>query len=458
MIDSATRDGLSQLLVAHYLKQKEVKVLLCSQVTFIGLCERYRPDVLFASWTSSKSMEAYLLSIRHKTRIVLVDQEGGRMGKEAFKRNMLANNRLRANIARAATRIIAWGPLQAQWLKELNCIAEERIVVTGCPRFDPYLVHEDTSEVTRKYVGVTLRADRLTSQPMRIMEAIFDSLFVDPKDGLTPGLPTRAQYEDWLWQYAAIMRHKFKIILELSKRTNARIVLRPSPWEQCQVYDFLPKQLPQVAIEEWPLQHQYVRHAFVTIDSSSALGLESLLVGIPVVSVNALVPGLEAHVGGEGGTRLNAPYRKFYWHPKTVDEAVELVLKAEKGELPFTPAPEELKQYFQDYVGWPTNRPASFNIGDILLELLNLPASSHLEPCAVAPGDTLTKLKRSVYRVPGSARLAKVVYLCRYLIFSDERHLYKRYFYFDWAYPHHAEISRIFNLLWKMYERQAGIA
>lgn len=455
MIDSATRDGLSQLLVAHYLKQKGVKVLLCSQITLVGMCERYRPDVLFVSWTSSKSVGAYLLSIRHKTRIVLVDQEGGRMGEEAFKRNMLAQNRVRVDIAHAATRIIAWGPLQAEWLKELNCIAKERIVVTGCPRFDPYLIPEEAPKVTEKYVGVTMRADLLTSLPLKLMERIFDSLFIDPKDGLTPGLPLRAHYEDWLWQHVAVARHQFKIILELSKRTNVPVVMRPAPWEQRHVYDFMTRHLRHVLIRGAELQHQYVKNAFVTIDASSALGLESLLVGIPVISVNALVPRLEEHVGGEGGTRFNAPYRRFYWHPKTVEEAVEYVLKAEKGELAFTPSPDSLKQYFNGYLGWPGSRPASFNIGDVLLELLDLPASSHLDPCDVGPTDTITKLKRSVYRFPGSAHLAKVIYLMKHLVFSAEREFFKRYAYFDWLYPHHHEISKIFTSLWKMYEEPA---
>lgn len=50
LIDQVTRDAFGQLLVAHYLRSKGAKVYLANQGTFISACDRYRPDVVFASW------------------------------------------------------------------------------------------------------------------------------------------------------------------------------------------------------------------------------------------------------------------------------------------------------------------------------------------------------------------------------------------------------------------------
>lgn len=448
LIDSATRDALSQLLTAHYLARKGVRVRLCNQLTWISLCERERPQVFYTTWFHDASAAAYLRTIQHRTRILLVDQEGGRMGEEAFKRAMREHHRAKFTTAGTATRVVAWGRAQAQWLQELGCIESERIVVTGCPRLDPYLLGPNPSPARRAFFGVTLRTDRLTSQPFRTLEAIYESLFKDPKEGLTPGLPLWAEYEDWLWQTAAAVRHMLKIVVEVTRRTDVPVVLRPGPWEQAGAYQFLRRQLPRVSVEPMMLQHEYVRNAFVTLDASSALGLESILAGTPVISVNALVPRLEEHVGGPGGTRLNSPYRPFYWHPATVEEAVDQVLRAEQGELPLTPSSDGLATYFRDHLDWPTSRPASFRIGDLILEMLDLPARErHPDPSASSDGRLARR--RSFHRVPGWTEWHHVRSYWQYLVRSPDRQLYRRYHYFPWAYPHHEAIRRLFEALWQ---------
>lgn len=450
LIDSATRDAMSQLLVAHYLARKGVRVHVGNQLTWLSLYERYRPQVFYTSWFNSESLLAYLCHIQRRTRLLLVDQEGGRMGEEAFKRTMRDHNGAKLRAAKTATRVIAWGRTQAQWLQELDCIEPERIVVTGCPRLDPYLLEPRRSPTGRKFVGVTLRTDRLTSKPRHILEAIYESLFVDPKQGLTPGLPVWAQYEDWLWQAAAVVRHMLKIVLEVTRKTSAPVVLRPGPWEQAGAYQFLYRHFPQISIEPMMLQHEYVRNACVTLDASSALGLESILAGTPVISVNALVARLDDHVGGPGGTRLNAPYRRFYWHPATVEEAVDQILQAERGELPLSPAPEGLAAYFRDYVDWPTLRPASFRIGDLILEMLDLPARERWSGAAGAPDGRLRR--RAVYRLPGLAEAHQLRSSWQYLVQSPDRQLFRRYHYFSWTYPHRQAIAELFEALWQRYE------
>jgi hypothetical protein len=300
---------------------------------------------------------------------------------------------------------------------------------------------------------VTLRADRVTSNPRTIIDAIFESLFVDPHDGLTPNLPLRAQYEDWIWQAVAVTRHMVKIAWEVSQRTKALIVLRPGPWEQYGVYQGLTRHIPQLSIEPMQLQHEYTQQAFATVDASSALGLEAILAGTPVISVNALVPGLEAHVGGAGGTRFNAPYRPFYWHPSTVEEAVDLILQAQRGALPVVPTREGLDAYFQDHMRWPSDRPASFAIGDLLLGLLDIPLGLHVDSETEGEFPPIgASWRRVFYRLPGSAHTQQVRVWWHSVVRSPDRELYQRYHYFPWSYPHHAKLERLFEVLWQRYE------
>ncbi|MBI3637453.1 MAG: hypothetical protein HY216_14770 [Candidatus Rokubacteria bacterium] len=452
MVDQATRDSLGQLLLAHYLRRKGVTPLLCNQATLVSTFEHYRPEVAFVSWTTDANLGQYFRSIRHRTRLVLVDQEGGRMGEAAFKRSIVRHDGAKAGLARSAARVIAWGSSQAQWLRELDVTSPDRIVVTGCPRLDPYLVAPATAK-SRQYIGVTLRGDPITAMPFRFMETVFNALLVDPRDGLTPSLPLRAEYEDWVWQIVAVTRHMFKLIMALSNATDTSIVVRPGPWEQEGVYDYLPRRFPRVSIEPRMLQHEYVSGAYVTLDASSSLGLEALLAGTPVISINSLIPRLEEHVGGTDGARFNAPYRTFYWQPKSVDDAVELVLQAQRGDLGLTPDPEGVKRYLSDCHSWPAHRPASFNIGDVLLELIDAPQQIPRDADARNP---VSSLKQAVYRIPGMPPVVAAAHLTRLWGLSGDRQLHRRYHYFHRLYRHHAEVRRIFEALWMTYERGAS--
>ena len=244
------------------------------------------------------------------------------------------------------------------------------------------------------------------------------------------------------------------------------------------MYRFLGHYLPQVSIEPAQSQPEYVSNAFVILDECSSLGLEALLVNTPVISTQALIPQLEEHIGGEDTGLFNAAYAQAYWRPKTVEEAVEYVLKAEKGEMEATPSPELLKAYLKDYYGWPSTRPSSFQMGDAILELLDLPKDSHLtgalpEICHDSEGIShcininvdrvllsgyerqereFERLKRVVYRyVPGSIIVPKAKLLLRCL-FSRDREHFKKYLYFDWLYPHHRELSKTFASLLKLYD------
>jgi len=458
-IDQATRDGLSQLLVAKYLWRKGVRTLVCNQATFKSMALRHRPGVMFVSWFVTPSVVDFLRSVRHRTQIFLVDQEGGRMGEASFKRSMERDGGIKLKLAQSASRVVAWGEAQRSWLEDVG-IPKDRIVVTGCARLDPYLLPPEASPTGTKYLGVTLRADMLTTAPRRLIEYVYNYRKPSQKDGLRPALPVSAQFEDWVWEVVAVLRHQLRVVEELSRAADVPVMLRPGPWEQISSYAFLRGLFPKLEVRDDLLQHEYVRGAFATLDASSALGLESLLAGAPVVSVNSMIERLDDHVGGKDGARLNAPYRTFYWQPRSIEEAVDMLLAAREGQLLLTPAAEEMKTYLRDCHGWPSHRPASFRTGDVILELLGLPDGTRLAPdetVEIPPHDVW---KRRTYRlVPGSHHIPNAKTLWRYWR-RGEAALLGRYIYFGGLYRHHAEVTRVFEGLWRTFEasRRPGVA
>ena len=447
LIDQATRDAFPQLLLAQYLRSKGVKVFLSNQGTFLPICERSRPDVVFISWTGDAAIMSYLQQIRRRPHIVVMDQEGGRLRKETVRREYDRFGGAKRKMARMCAKLFTWGPMHAQWLEELEVARKEQILVTGSPKFDPYLIAPAVPQSSqRKYIGVTLRGDSLTSSPGRFMEDVYFYRDPDEVSGLTVSYPTRTQIEDRVWHVTASTRFFFKVVEAVTKRSNAPIVFRPGPWERPGVYDFLLKVIPNAAVRPGMLQHDYVRGAFVILDESSTLGLEGLLVGTPVISIQLMIPGLEDHIGGMDSGLFEAPYTRYYWKPKSIDEAVEYILKAEKGELPVTPDPEGLKEYLHSAYTWPRSRPSSFVIGDAILNLLDMPTNGDCRPEPPRRAWRRT-FKTLFYRyLPGSISLMTLRFLAQILITPDRHHL-RRYHYFSWLYPHSRDARELFTRL-----------
>ena len=109
----ATRDAVSQLLIAHYLRWRGARVHLCNQGTIRAAFHRHRPDVTFASWLVGGPVMEFLRSVAGTTRLVLVDQEGGRIGATPFKRAYLRFGGMKADIAKGCARVLTWGTSQA---------------------------------------------------------------------------------------------------------------------------------------------------------------------------------------------------------------------------------------------------------------------------------------------------------------------------------------------------------
>lgn len=446
MIDQSTRDAVGQLLTGHYLQQLGHKVAYCNQVTMRAMSQRFRPDVLYTSWCSSEEgSDAVLRSVRPLTRIALVDQEGRRSGEMTFKRALRLHGNGQIRSARLADKIIAWEENQARWISDEG-IPAEKVFVAGSARLDPYMAAPQDDREERKHLGITLRADPLTSNPMGVLRSIFGYRSVNPKEGIRPALPASAQYEDWIWEVQAITRVMFQTISEVRKTIQAPIIVRPGPWERYRMYDFLPGQVPNLQVLPFMLQNDYVRQCFATVDCYSTLGIESLLAGTPVISIVNLVPGLEQHAGGAEGTRFNAVYRPFFWQPKSFEELLEMVRKAEKGELPVSPDPEGFKKFMRESYGWPGERPASFKTADLLCSLLDAPRTEPEQTPAEAGS-----LKQLFYRhVPFSPAVPAAKLLWQYF-FGVNADSIRRYHYLRPFYPHHAAVRRIFETLWRRY-------
>jgi len=449
MIDQATRDAYSQLLVVRYLRSKGVRVFICNQVTWPAAWERYRPDVVFISWLGG--LLPYIRKMKHQAEIVLIDHEGGRLGEIPFKRGFQRFNDDKAELGRHCSLAVIFGPIHKKWLQEIGLLAPEKILVTGSPRLDPYL--DKSRSNARRYIGFTLRADAITSDPGKFVENLFVFASRDPRDWISLGYSPSAQQEDRVWHITATLRYMLKIMIEVRKRSDIPIVVRPGPWEQHGLYDFLPQRLKGLTVEPRTPQPEYVRGAFAVVDESSSLGLEALLAGTPVISTHSLIPNLAERIGGsEDAGLFNAPYKKAYYRPFSVEEAATLLIKAANGELSTTPddqAHQAMMEYLADYHYWPRSRPSSFQIGDAIIDLAKRRILSEPEPVPEPSVERTSyeNLKATIFRcVPGSVHGLKALLFLRLLFSKDRQHL-RKYHYMSLFYRNKRGVWNLFQSL-----------
>jgi hypothetical protein len=448
---------------------------VANQHSFTAMYEAFRPDVTYVSWHTNGPLMEFLLGHPHRSRIALIDQEGGRIGEEPFRRSFrLHGDGMKEKIGRVASKIFVWGQVHARWLADMGIGGEGTVSVVGSPRLDPYLMEEPTSG--QKSLGVTLRGDPLTSNTANLMRTVYQFTKIQYPHGIGVGYPVEAQYEDKMWHVVASTRYLFKVALAFSERSRAPIVFRPGPWEQIRQYDFIPEVVSRSSVDPYTAQDDYVREAFALLDESSSLGIEGLLAGIPVISVQRLIPRLADHLAGTGGGLHDAPYMGCYWRPETTDEAVDLLLRAERGELPVSPRPDELQQYLRDYHYWPRGRPSSFQIANQILDLLDapigveegarlrgtwnmdLPARDRREISAatdgkimIAGGKTSRVGKLALRYVPGAVALLIARSFVKDLA-SPLREAWFRYHYYPWIYRHRGRVRSLFSFLWQRYE------
>jgi surface carbohydrate biosynthesis protein len=449
LIDQSSRDAFSQLLVVKYLRWRGVDVVVANHGTFVALCEWHRPHVIFASWLVGGPLMNYLTASHRRSHLVLVDQEGGRLGERPFKRSFEQYGGSKRDMATRCARVLTWGAAQAGWVADMCDIDPSRIVVTGSPRFDPYLVPAPAGR--QPHLGVTLRGDSVTSMPFGQMESLFRHADLTTRGSLSVGYPAAAQYEDHIWHVLASTRQMFRIISEVARQSPTRIVVRPGPWERQRMYAFLPRRVSSVTVDPNQSQPAYIRGAFAVIDESSSLSMEAYIAGKPTITTQALIPRLEEHIGGGDGALFNATFTQAYWRPKSIDEAVDLVLRAKQSALAPVPVPDALSAYLRDCHGWPRSRPSSFQMADALLELLDVPVGSRASDAPAGNTDgAVHPLKRTLYRrVPGASRIPGALLYAR-TVAGRDRELFRRYHYFPSLYPHGDEVSRTFAALLRL--------
>ncbi len=227
-------------------------------------------------------------------RFGALDTEGGVWADcNAYSELLWDDQTLRQQVVQACM----WGPKMAEHLVERGMLDRVQMTVTGCPRFDFY--HPAWRSV--------LAEDDELLEPQILINTNFS--------GTNPRFVNRAenhrQYvEGYKWsrervdEYFLAEERGIAGIIQLARDLardfpQARIVVRPHPFERIERYSESLEDVPNITVDNTPTVQREIFRSAAVIQRSCSTAIEAGLAGVPAlspqwVSTAALIPIAEA--------------------------------------------------------------------------------------------------------------------------------------------------------------------
>ena len=381
--DHRRRDAASALLIASYLKELGYNTVIGSRVTTKYLYYKYMPELVLLTHPNVVFTAKEISYVSSKSILILMHSESAGVNKGAMLDAMRGGcESIGDSYTKHFSKVLTWGPNLKDWIVDAGLYREDQVAVVGNPRYDFYLNKESNKSnvigCMPLFVGISSFDNRNRFQMLNEGRGKGGEAYFGEKGG----------YEDWIWTSAAYVRIYLEFLdkwcLELKNDVN----LRPYTLENIDDYSFfLDRYGKHVNIDAKTPFPEWVRGVGVNIFCSTSTIIESAISGTPYITVQEILGDrLEYHQPREEMTdsRSEDVY-KFTYRPKSVDELVDLALKASKGELyPCIDLERhgELKDTLWKRYGWPQEKPSSSIVAGIIDELLESKArngrGSHL--------------------------------------------------------------------------------
>jgi len=239
-----------------------------------------RPDIYIDgnALYGRQKVQLYRELSRNNVKLLVLDAEGG-----IFQSNNTYAQRLSMEILGYVDRFLAWGNAAADILRKYHPgFPPDRIVVTGNPRFDlvqkqfrQYYAIESShlKEEFGNYVLVNTNFTTANHFSKDIGKEIYQKLRMSPPDS----------------EFEAYQRKLFDCFIEgiicLSNQfPDLTIIVRPHPSENHTTYKALLASCNNVHVEHRGAVRPWILGAIVIVHNSCTTGIESALLGKPVLA------------------------------------------------------------------------------------------------------------------------------------------------------------------------------
>jgi len=428
LVDNRARDAHGILLIYYWLKQMGCRVVLANKRNWLRKFHAWNPSVVVVSYTDGLSQT--LETVARTARVAVIPQEGAIPVKSPiFFDRYTGNSDGRGAFTKGVARIFVWGPTTARWLCEEGIYEPNQVVVSGTPRLDPYRIARPIEVPPNRALGFAMSLQKINSYKR---ENVIDVVEFRRKDQVNQYYDEGRNIEDFLWADAATLRAALDVLEAYVLRVDSPVNIRPNPFEFVPGYNILRRRYPNLSVgnESPPWKWLEQIHSLVTINSST--GVEALLLGKPVISVIRLVGDrLFDHINLP--TTVKPRFLDFYYQPKSVSEAVDLLSAAHAGHLSPVIDRTGFDAYLKEFYDWPRVEPSSLTIAREIATLAEVDAGKAIRR-PIHPISHLRTLRTNVMNL--------IVDLS-----SGEFRPHQRYHFYRWHLKDFTEAQRIWNLL-----------
>lgn len=267
-VETKVRELFGKLWLALNLVDDGHTVILGEENDIIENLHRIAPDAYFRNSAVFTPRRAQRLEYLQEAgcKVVVLDTEGG-----IYRSEKAFLDRLSPDILRHSDVYLAWGEGPAAILRKNREFSEDRILVSGNPRFD--VIQADIVEIYES--------------PAKVLTEKYGSMIlINTNFTLANSFTKRGSYPAEHIAYQRILVDHFTSMVESLAMDYCEhsIVIRPHPSEDLQRYRSRFKDLDSVFVKHHGDVRSWIYASDAVIHNSCTTGIEAALMRTPVIS------------------------------------------------------------------------------------------------------------------------------------------------------------------------------
>ena len=372
VVDNPHREMRGLVAILIRLRKKGVFSHIVSKTTFNDWYILMKPDAVVLPRATSELMP-FIKQYYLQTKIIVIPSEHG----SGFEQKVL-NNAFGPNYwdkgqndsaIELASLVLVGGENQKKWLSKAMPDNEDKIKVAGTLSSDHWLKPKSNTPATQKKIGIctTFKSMFLTTSNTSVHKLLYQHLSPNYEDNRW-----RLNFQNYELHYLTLV---FEAIDRLISSGND-VDVRPHPheywpgWKYCRKFILNKDKLSlnrSIDITKW------IDSTSACITSFSTTSLDCIARGVPAISLEKLIVDEVERVH-----KIKTPLQgEFSWNPASMDEMMELIEKANCGELNSSPRMDLAEKFMADNFHWPRKKSCATFCVEQVFALIQQPNPSN---------------------------------------------------------------------------------
>jgi surface carbohydrate biosynthesis protein len=333
------------------LRKKGCLVHIVSKTTFNDWYMLFQPDAIILPRATSE-MVSFISDKVAETEIVVIPSEHG----SGFEQKVLNNafgpfystNGKNDSAIEKASLILVGGVNQKKWIENAIPNLKEKLKVTGTLSSDHWFIPKVKNPSNNKVgFSTTFKSMLLSIDTNSVHKTIYEHIRDNYK-----AYHWRLDTQNFELQYLATI---FEAVDTLLKEGYS-VDIRPHPHEYWPGWKRWCKYMNgKITINRQVDLASWIDGNIACITSFSTTALDCIARDKPSISLERM---LEKYI--DLVPKVKEPLRsKFSWQPKNFDELLDLLIKAEAGDLPCSPNLKEAQDDMQNNFYWPREKSSA---------------------------------------------------------------------------------------------------